>query len=143
MTDRAGVLADEIRHIVEALSTRRHRRQTTSTRRSALARRMVARLEGPPRLRWCETVPLDVADQTGLSGSAYQEQSPLRGAHNPVAPPLVVEEVVEPDGSQVLLGRARLGPAYEGPPHGVHGGWVAACSTTSSAPPCASSTTWG
>jgi acyl-coenzyme A thioesterase PaaI-like protein len=35
-------------------------------------------------------------------------------------------EVVEgDDGRQVIVSRVRLGLAYEGPPHGVHGGYVA------------------
>ena len=45
---------------------------------------------------------------------------------NPVAPPLVVERTQRPDGQPAVLGRTRLSSSYEGPPHGVHGGIVAA-----------------
>jgi acyl-coenzyme A thioesterase PaaI-like protein len=37
-----------------------------------------------------------------------------------------IEVVERPDGRRGVEGRARLGCAYEGPPLGVHGGWVAA-----------------
>ena len=124
MTDRAAVLADEIRKVVEALSTT-DIPDDQLDEAIGLARQMATRLDGPPNVRWYETGPLD-SDELGLSGTAYQQQSPLRGARNPIAPPLVVEETTDPDGEQLLVGRARLGPAYEGPPHGVHGGWVAA-----------------
>ena len=118
------MLADEIRGVVEALSTSRIDDSDLDAA-IELARQLGRRLQGPPRVRWYETLPLDTEEQLGLSGSAYQEQSPLRGAHNPIAPPLVVEEATDGE-REVLVGRARLGPAYEGPPHGVHGGWVAA-----------------
>ena len=32
----------------------------------------------------------------------------------------------KPDGTPITIARARLSSAYEGPPHGVHGGFVAA-----------------
>jgi acyl-coenzyme A thioesterase PaaI-like protein len=48
----------------------------------------------------------------------HDELGPLRGAANPLAPPLRFE----PSGEAT----ARLGPAHEGPPGFVHGGWLAA-----------------
>jgi acyl-coenzyme A thioesterase PaaI-like protein len=48
--------------------------------------------------------------------------APLLGRSNPVAPPLEMSVV---DGQ--LVGRARFGNAYEGPPGCVHGGFIAAC----------------
>ena len=53
----------------------------------------------------------------------HLEQSPIRGRHNPIAPPLVVDAVEHESGDRSVMARARLGMAYEGPPHG---GWVAA-----------------
>ena len=80
---------------------------------------------GPPRTRWYDDYnEADPGSDTG--GSAYHDQSPVRGRHNPVAPPLRVEGPIERDGRRVVQAHARLGHAYEGPPHGVHGGWVAA-----------------
>jgi acyl-coenzyme A thioesterase PaaI-like protein len=49
------------------------------------------------------------------------DNSPLLGAANPVAPPLRLR--VEDDR---VVGTARFGSAYEGPPGCVHGGLVAA-----------------
>jgi acyl-coenzyme A thioesterase PaaI-like protein len=55
------------------------------------------------------------------STTAFFDNSPILGQANPLAPPLVVE--VE-DGD--VIGHARFGAAYEGPPGCVHGGYVAA-----------------
>ena len=52
---------------------------------------------------------------------AFFDSSPIIGAANPLAPPLVLEAV----GDEVS-GRARFGAAYEGPPGCVHGGYLAA-----------------
>jgi acyl-coenzyme A thioesterase PaaI-like protein len=51
----------------------------------------------------------------------FFDWSPLMGMANPLAPPIYVD--VEDD---VVVGRARFGSAYEGPPGCVHGGVVAA-----------------
>lgn len=88
-----------------------------------LARELGRCLDGPRRRRWYD----DDANSMGPgSRLAYLEQSPVRGRSNPVAPPLVLETVQREDGTRGIRGRVRLGLAYEGPPHGVHGGWVAA-----------------
>jgi acyl-coenzyme A thioesterase PaaI-like protein len=52
---------------------------------------------------------------------AFYDWSPMLGRSNPLAPPVTVEMV---DGR--VVGRARFGSAYEGPPGCVHGGYVAA-----------------
>ena len=51
----------------------------------------------------------------------FMDRSPVLGQANPVAPP--VELSVEGDR---IVGTARVGSAYEGPPSCVHGGWIAA-----------------
>jgi acyl-coenzyme A thioesterase PaaI-like protein len=53
--------------------------------------------------------------------SAPFDNSPLLGLANPLAPPLLLR--VEEDR---VVGTARFGSAYEGPPGCVHGGYVAA-----------------
>ena len=90
-----------------------------------LARRLRQTLEGPRRARWYDADG-DALSLSPESRSAYLDQSPIRGRLNPVAPPLSIHVTSGSDGSQRIEGRARLGIAYEGPPHGVHGGWVAA-----------------
>jgi acyl-coenzyme A thioesterase PaaI-like protein len=53
--------------------------------------------------------------------SAPFDNSPMLGLANPLAPPLVLR--VE---DERVVGTARFGSAYEGPPGCVHGGYVAA-----------------
>jgi acyl-coenzyme A thioesterase PaaI-like protein len=57
-----------------------------------------------------------------VGGRAFVDWSPVAGAANPVAPPIRVEAAA--DGR--VIGRARFGAAYEGPPGSVHGGCIAA-----------------
>ncbi len=52
---------------------------------------------------------------------AHFDHSPIFGKANPLAPPL---ELGVQDGK--VVGSARFGSAYEGPPGAVHGGYVAA-----------------
>ncbi|HET9443107.1 MAG TPA: PaaI family thioesterase, partial [Acidimicrobiales bacterium] len=49
------------------------------------------------------------------------DSSPLIGRTNPLAPPMELQVV---EGR--VVGQARFGSAYEGPPGAVHGGFVAA-----------------
>jgi acyl-coenzyme A thioesterase PaaI-like protein len=53
---------------------------------------------------------------------AFFDQSPIIGRANPIAPPVVMRA----EDGRVVVGTARFGSAYEGPPGCVHGGWVAA-----------------
>ncbi|HTR70126.1 MAG TPA: PaaI family thioesterase [Mycobacteriales bacterium] len=48
--------------------------------------------------------------------------NPVMGPVNPLAPPVPL--TIEPDGS--IVSRLTMRPIHEGPPGGVHGGWVAA-----------------
>ncbi len=52
---------------------------------------------------------------------AFFDHSPIIGAANPLAPPLVLEA-----GEGAVHGTVRFGAAYEGPPGHVHGGYLAA-----------------
>lgn len=63
-----------------------------------------------------------VAEASGIGHDrAFFDWSPLLGLANPLAPPIRV--AVE---GQMVVGRARFGIAYEGPPGCVHGGYIAA-----------------
>jgi len=57
----------------------------------------------------------------GNYGQVGHELNPVAGISNPLAPP--IKTWISDD---VAHGRATLGWAYEGPPHSVHGGFVAA-----------------
>ncbi|MCZ7525648.1 MAG: PaaI family thioesterase [Acidimicrobiia bacterium] len=118
----AAALADEVRGIIETLTVADTPLDALATA-TGLARDLRAVLGGPRRLRWYEA---GGPRPDSEARDAFLDQSPLRGALNPLAPPLELDYVERPDGTRAVVGRARLGPAYEGPPHGVHGGYVAA-----------------
>ena len=116
-------LAEELRELAASL-TRLEVSEDDVRAALALARSMAAHLRGPERQRWYEQVESPVPDFD--VPSAFHILSPVSGLMNPVAPPLVVERTQRPDGQPAVLGRTRLSSSYEGPPHGVHGGIVAA-----------------
>jgi acyl-coenzyme A thioesterase PaaI-like protein len=122
--ERATALVTELRATIDALSSRElsEERLAEATR---LATSLRARLDGPASARWYDSGE-DPTSLSRASRGAYLDQSPIRGRLNPIAPPLELEVIEREDGGRSVRGRARLGRAYEGPPHGVHGGWVAA-----------------
>jgi len=69
------------------------------------------------------------AEGEGASGPIYpgmehfHDTGPLVGLSNPVAPPLEMRIDLE---ARVVRGRGRFGPAYEGAPGILHGGFLAA-----------------
>ena len=64
--------------------------------------------------------------EAGLQPRDFVGHSPVSGASNPIAPPLRMRVVGDPDGDHHIEGDILFGPAYEGPPGHCHGGWVAA-----------------
>lgn len=52
----------------------------------------------------------------------FLDHSPVRGLGNPIAPPLEMRI----ENEDRVIGMCSFGPAYEGPPGHVHGGWIAA-----------------
>jgi acyl-coenzyme A thioesterase PaaI-like protein len=79
---------------------------------------IAATLEGYPQGRL-----YDGYAESANAGSAHAflDWSPFLGRSNPLAPPISIEIL---DGR--VVGRARFGSAYEGPPGCVHGGFIAA-----------------
>ena len=120
---KASELAHKIREVAEALSVAELRERDI-----AEADRLAATLQdlvtGPRRRRWYDAGADPQAPREARR--AYLDQSPIRGRLNPVAPPLELETMTRADGTQAVQGSVRMGMRYEGPPHGVHGGWVAA-----------------
>ncbi|MCZ6782583.1 MAG: PaaI family thioesterase [Proteobacteria bacterium] len=119
----ASNLAQELRGVIEALAVLDLDTDAlcAATERARELRRELA---GPVRERWYEGGgPMP---KLASHRRAYLDQSPTRGRLNPVAPPISIRRVDDPERGPAIEGRARLGRAYEGPPHGVHGGWVAA-----------------
>jgi len=113
-------LADQLRAAIEAL-TERDFTDDTLVDAVAISESLTRRLVGRHRVRWYEADPADAKLRLG-----YLDHSPIRGPNNAIAPPMRIEIVEGQDGIRRMEGSARLGSAYEGPPHGVHGGWVAA-----------------
>jgi len=113
-------LADQLRAAIESASER-DLTDADLEEAVAIAESLNQRLVGPHRTRWYEADPAD----TRLRRS-YLDHSPVRGPYNAIAPQMEIDIVTGEDGVRRMQGSARLGPAYEGPPHGVHGGWVAA-----------------
>ncbi len=121
----AAALADELRAAIAALTDNDVPAEGLARAR-ALAGDLHRELEGSKRPRWYDGDSPPGAP-TPDARRAYVDQSPIRGRLNPIAPPMVSGEPIRrDDGSQAVVATATLGAAYEGPPHGVHGGWVAA-----------------
>ena len=120
---RASELAHKLREVAEALSVAELREEDI-VEADQLATTLRELVTGPPRRRWYDAGPDPRARREARR--AYLDQSPIRGRLNPVAPPLELETVTRADGTKAVRGSVSMGVRYEGPPHGVHGGWVAA-----------------
>jgi acyl-coenzyme A thioesterase PaaI-like protein len=114
-TDRSAVrLADAVRRVMEAAVLTGADEPTLSEIADEL-HAISARLAGDG-LRDSMPWPDEESMRRG-----HRPYSPVIGAANPLAPPLVVR--VLDDGS--VVGECTMRPIHEGPPGVVHGGWVA------------------
>jgi hypothetical protein len=122
-TDPTEELAAELRAIASELA---QRAVSVDEGRAALelARSLRAGLRGPPRPRWYDE-PSGVPHGSSGARESFGDLSPIRGRLNPIAPPLSMGQSDGPDGPRIVA-HGTLSRAYEGPPHGVHGGIVAA-----------------
>jgi acyl-coenzyme A thioesterase PaaI-like protein len=109
-------LAAAMRVVIERLVTSDAPEQELSAAADALER-YAERLTTHPRLNRYEGFA-----ETANAGDvgAFFDQSPVIGLANPLAPPMRLRA----EGQRVL-GTARFGSAYEGPPGCVHGGCIA------------------
>ena len=112
----ARTLAGEMRGVVQALATQA---PSADALRDALAatRELRRTLEAPRRPSWYEA-----GDPTRR---LFFDKSPVSGEINAVAPTIRSAEF-EVDGKRGIELETIMPRHYEGPPHGVHGGWVAA-----------------
>ncbi len=120
--DPAARLADELRGAIEELSSVAHDPERVR-QAVAMAAELRTFLDGPRAPRWYEAGLIE-GSLDEKSSAAFQSQSLFRGVHNPLAPPMEMA-LEEGDEGPTIVSRVRLGLAYEGPPHGVHGGYVA------------------
>ncbi|HEX5066677.1 MAG TPA: PaaI family thioesterase [Myxococcota bacterium] len=123
-TNVAAALAADLRRINAALA-RHEIADAKLAEAGALAAQLRALLEGPRRAGWYDFDPVSPMASPGAR-DAYADMSPIRGLRNPIAPPMYVARGTREDGSPCMRGSAVFSRAYEGPPHGVHGGYVAA-----------------
>ncbi len=63
--------------------------------------------------------------EAGLLPRDFLDFSPISGRGNPIAPPMRMQVVDDAQTSRIE-GSVTFGPAYEGPPGHVHGGFLAA-----------------
>jgi Thioesterase superfamily len=120
--------------------TRQASRQLADALRTIIARLAVVRPPADQLLRAAEAAN-SFADQlselpersrswevseAGLLPRDFVRFSPVSGPNNPIAPPLTMHVVDDPDGTHHIEGEVTFGPAYEGPPGHCHGGWIAA-----------------
>jgi acyl-coenzyme A thioesterase PaaI-like protein len=94
-------------------------------RATELAREMYELLDGPPRRRWYEEGEILDDRVTRTARRRLAVRTLYRGTANPLAPPMVSTIVELPDGRPGIEARVTVGRLYEGPPNGVHGGYVA------------------
>ena len=91
---------------------------------TGLAQQMLELLDGPPRGRWFDAGIPD-GRTSRIARHRFSDRSLYRGLANPLAPPMKATTLELPDGSSVIEARVTVGRLYEGPPNGVHGGYVA------------------
>lgn len=117
-----AALAGELRAVLLQLA--RHRSSAEQLAESlSLAQQLREALGDAPRPRWFEALHAD--GRTGEHHLNFNDHSLYRGRANPIATPLVSEFVTLPDGRRAVEARVACNQLYEGPPHGVHGGYVA------------------
>jgi acyl-coenzyme A thioesterase PaaI-like protein len=113
-------LANEMRRIIARLAVVRPP-EDEILRAAEAAAAFADRLDKlPERSRSWEV------SEAGLQPRDFVAFSPLSGTSNAIAPPLVMRVVDDGDGPPTIEGEVVFGPAYEGPPGHVHGGFVAA-----------------
>lgn len=119
---QARRLADAMRAVIEQLVATKAPAGVLEAAASQLES-IAASLEGHPRGHNFEGFADGSFAEASNSGDphAFFDHSPLIGLANPLAPPLQLEAV-----DDQVIGRARFGSAYEGPPGCVHGGFIAA-----------------
>jgi acyl-coenzyme A thioesterase PaaI-like protein len=119
---QARRLADSMRAVIEQLVATKAPADVLEAAAAQLEA-IAASLEGHPRGHNFEGFADGSFAEASNSGDphAFFDHSPLIGLANPLAPPLQLEAV-----DDQVIGRARFGSAYEGPPGCVHGGFIAA-----------------
>lgn len=113
-------LADEMRRIIQRLAVVRPPVEELD-RAAEAAAAFADRLEQLPERGGTWEI-----SEAGLLPRDFVAYSPISGRSNAIAPPVSLRVVGESPDSLHIEGEVTFGPAYEGPPGHVHGGYVAA-----------------
>jgi acyl-coenzyme A thioesterase PaaI-like protein len=122
MTDARAELTQMVRALTVALDEHEIDDATLAVLTED-TRALIERIEGSTADRFYDISDEDESAQRRLVH--YRDHSLYAGRHNPLAPPMVFSLGQRPDGSEELIGEVTLDRRYEGPPHMVHGGYVA------------------
>jgi acyl-coenzyme A thioesterase PaaI-like protein len=117
-------LADALRTVLERFHSRASD-EADMLEAERLVRQVADLLDGEPRSRWYETAEVVDGRHGRIAGARFNDRSLYRGKASPLAPPMTTANIELPDGRPAILGHVTAGPMYEGPPNGVHGGYVA------------------
>ena len=110
-TPERAVLATALRALIDAAMSNQEIDSATLVEVSSGLDRLTARLGGPAA---------NVPGYRPRTHGDYLPRSPIVGEASPLSPRIDWESS---DGE--VIGRGRVGAAYEGPPGFVHGGWIA------------------
>jgi acyl-coenzyme A thioesterase PaaI-like protein len=116
--DIAARLADSVRRLMDA-SVLTSAKTPELTELVAAIDTLSAQIEGPDGERLRHGTPWPPREKMSKGDRAH---NPIAGPANPLAPPMRVQ--VADDGS--VFSEVVMRPIHEGPPGGVHGGFVAA-----------------
>ena len=126
MTDRDRDLEYELAAELRGLLLQLHRSDSdASVLRDAIAeiRTIRAGLATEPKQRWFDVIGTD--GRAHLHDMNFNDGSLFRGRSNALSAGMSAEIVDLADGRQRVEARVVCNQLYEGPPHGVHGGYVA------------------
>lgn len=78
------------------------------------------------RAQQADAVRASIEQLVSVVGTSFLDRSPIIGAINPIAAPMVMSTSTDGSGRIDVLGVVTFGSAFEGPPGCVHGGIIAA-----------------
>ncbi len=112
-------LANQTRELIEILKVSRAPIEAVA-KAADIVEQALGELRGFSKSQIYEGFFAEVANAGG-SPHAFFDHSPIVGVANPLASPIKLAI-----SNGVVHGKANFGPAYEGPPGHVHGGFIAA-----------------
>jgi hypothetical protein len=116
-------LAGELRLVLRALNERDISDDALRAAREH-ASALLALLDGPERARWFANGFVD-GKSSRQARRRFSAHSLYRGRASAIAPPMEQRTIELPDGRAAVEGRVTVPRLYEGPPYGVHGGYIA------------------